>query len=149
MKDVRALLSRLHSGGRKAPTLRLEGDGCSPIVDPTPEVIAKHLGKLRAKGPSFFCLSAEDGSYIQVAGSIRSLTIELHRVTPSGIKHVVLGRTPHAQDSITIRATTGPLSVRRSERLRLRDATMLFARFASSHNPCTGYHTRDISEEIA
>ncbi|KAF0240808.1 MAG: hypothetical protein FD167_4099 [bacterium] len=47
-----------------------ERENTKPICNPSNKILAKELNKLRRHGnSSFACLTDEDGSYVQVAGS--------------------------------------------------------------------------------
>jgi hypothetical protein len=57
--------------------LVFEREGCKPVLDPTPERLRRELRRLRSNGPSSFaCLQAENGDYLQVAGSPGGMLLE-------------------------------------------------------------------------
>jgi hypothetical protein len=60
----------------------LEREGCKPIRNPTTERIRSEIRRIRSTGPSSFaCLQANNGDYIQVAGSPGGMLVEKREAT--------------------------------------------------------------------
>ena len=148
MTTMGSLIAKLRS--RKAPTIsyRLEGDAVATIVDPDGEHIADRIKTLRAGGPSFLCLVASDGSYVQVAGSSRGVTIEYHRVHAAGFSHEVMGGLRSSRRTVTIRTSGGPVVVYGHERLKHVDAVRILTEFLHGRTVPSGYQARDITGDI-
>src|SRR4051812_34895394 len=100
-------------------TLKLETESANPIQNPSFEVVERVVSAISPRSPSFFILSDNSGSYVQVAGARLRLTVEYRQVTPFGFRHFVLGRPPLAETEMSINYTGGAIRLRTSEILSL------------------------------
>ncbi|MEO8379147.1 MAG: hypothetical protein ABI779_05745 [Acidobacteriota bacterium] len=115
-------------------TLTFEIEGGKPLHNPPFELVRQLLSSINPKGPSYFVLSDETGSYLQAAGARLRMTVEHRRVTPFGLQHFVLGTDTADETEISINYSGGAIRLRRSEVLSLSRAIEIFRNFYETGN---------------
>lgn len=124
----------------------LEGEGIEqPIADPSKDIIRYELERLRSAGPSFVALIAPDGSYLQVAGNAKRMTVEARFKNAQSITHVVLGRSRTSELPTTVVASFGSIEVSTSEVWAAPEVSTLFAGFLQTGSVPSYLTQRDIT----
>ncbi len=127
-------------------SFRIEGDKQAAVDDPSVEEVEALLDTLHPKERCFFSLTdTRTGSYVQVAGARRRLTVEARQCTRTGFTHSVLGRRPRNAKGAHINCRVGPIHLVRSQVLTLDDAKRVFRQFLETGGIPPGYELEDVS----
>jgi hypothetical protein len=131
----------------------MEDDISKPIETQNPQwpYIKASLLKIDPDSKSFFVLTdSESGSYIQCAGSLDRLTIELREQNGSCLMHYVIGKgdlkSPLNITWAVIKCKVGPILVHDSEVLTISDAQNLFQTFLENREILSPYIKRNITK---
>lgn len=114
--------------------------------------IDKHISTLNGDSISFCILESPNGDYIQCAGSVDKMTIELRIYNNSSFKHYRLGyitkKKLFKNVWSTIDCKVGPIRVHDNEVLELSDALSIFKGFFIGNNLTKEYNRRNITKDF-
>ena len=128
--------------------LTFEVDGRQPQLRPSLEDVEKALNSISPRGPSYFTLTDQTGSYVQVAGARLRLTIEYRNNTRFGFRHFVLGDHDRPTKMNSINSTAGIISVQTNEILALSSAIEVFQAFFASGSVPSRFLLRETTESF-
>jgi hypothetical protein len=126
--------------------LTLEVDGRLPQARPAFEDIEKALNAISLRGPSYFTLTDETGSYVQAAGARLRLTIEYRKKHRFGFQHFVLGVPDRPTTLNSINSTAGIITVQTNEILSLTAAIEVFRVFFENGSIPSRFVLRETTE---
>jgi hypothetical protein len=129
--------------------LKLESEGTSTISSVSLDTVLEAIRGISARGPSFFTLTDEAGSYVQAAGARLRLTIEFRRNTRFGFRHYVLGKPGKAETATSINYSGGAVTLQLNEILALRDAEAVFQSFFLRGDVPPEYILRDTTDAFS
>lgn len=107
----------------------LEGEGLPPLEEPEWPAVEHALRQLSPDGRGYVILTADDGSYVQVAGSRQELTIEYRQTIGTRFRHFVLGKRADETSDAELVTSVGTISLRSNEVLTLDDALSVCRHF--------------------
>lgn len=125
----------------------LEQEGRTPVQDPTLNEVNRALAGIHPRGPSYFILSDESGSYVQAAGAHLRLTVELREATADSFRHFVVGSGPHSEKQTSIACMPGPITVFENEVLDLEKAVVVFSHFFTGSALPSSFVLRDVTDK--
>ena len=113
--------------------------------------IEESLFRMNSDSKSYVVLTdPESGSYIQCAGSVKRLSIELRIYSNQTFKHYVIGKSkfinPLSVSWATIECRVGPIRVHDSEVLTIDDACKLFSKFYAGIDTPPDYSKRNVTK---
>ena len=110
------------------------------------------LRSLDSYKKAYIVLTNIDGSYLQCAGGIDRLTIELQEINESGFKHFIIGK---GDDKSALKTTwvqidcrVGPIRVHDNEVLNLKDGMLIFRSFFQGDELPGGYKRRNVTKNF-
>ena len=124
-------------------TFTFEIEGHAPARGTAFADIEAAIGRISPRGPSFFILQDETGSYVQAAGARARLTVEFRHVTRFGFRHYVLGRRAESNGEASVNYSGGPIRVQSNEILTTRDAVAIFREFFDAGTVSNDYARRE------
>lgn len=120
------------------------GDSMPDVSEPPFAVIADSLRRISPRGPGFFSLTRDDGSYVQVAGATLRLTVEYREVRGGSFRHFVLGAEANADRTAKqINSRSGQINLLANEVLTVNDAVVVFRCFYETGRIPDSYTLRD------
>ena len=126
------------------------GDSMPDVVAPPFAIIADSLRRISPRGPGFFSLTHDDGSFMQVAGATLRLTVEYREVRGASFRHFVLGAEANADRTMKqINSRSGQINLLANEVLTVDDAVIVFRRFYETGKVPDGYTLRDDTARFA
>ncbi|HEX9997852.1 MAG TPA: hypothetical protein VGB45_11955 [Abditibacterium sp.] len=97
---------------------------------------------------SFFILSRDDESYVQVAGAKLRLIVEFRHVANNSFRHFVLGRHPSETKMVSINYSGGIIQLQKNEILQIENAIEVMFSFMQSGVIPPEYHLREITDDF-
>ena len=123
--------------------LKFEGEGAQPVADPAIEEIVAAVSRISPRGPSYFILSDDTGSYVQVAGARLRLTVEYRSNSRFGFRHFVLGREGRPETMSSVNYSGGAISLQLREILSLPAALEVLRTLFLTGDVPAAFHRRE------
>lgn len=122
------------------------------IENPDWSIIEKSLSQLDNLTISFCILEMDNGDYIQCAGGVDRLTIEIRKYAEQNFKHYRIGLLKQKKIFKNVWATidckVGPIRVHNYEVLELNDAIALYLDFFKGNVLNDKYNKRNITRDF-
>jgi hypothetical protein len=122
------------------------------IEKPDWSTIENAISQLDSSTISFCILESNNGDYIQCAGKVDRMTIEIRKYTGDSFKHYRIGNTKGKRFLKTIWTTidckVGLIRVHDYEVLQLNDAFSLFLDFYKNQEFEKSYNMRNITKDF-
>jgi hypothetical protein len=139
----------LRHSGATMPIV-FSGDSMLNVVEPPFAVIADSLRRISPRGPGFFSLTRDDGSYVQVAGATLRLTVEYRQDSNGTFRHFVLGtESILGRTRKQINSRAGQINLLANEVLTVDNAITVFRCFYETGKIPDGYTLRDDTARFA
>ena len=130
--------------------MKLEREGKAPIVDPSPERLARELRKLRTVGPSSFAiLTASSGDYLQAAGSPGGLLLEKRHASGRHFRAFQQPAVVGFADGTVLVLAMGDIKLRAGEWFKLSQVLEAFVAFARGQPEPDYLLWRDITQLLS
>lgn len=127
-------------------SLAQEGEEIS--LDVNQSDVEAALLQIHPRHRSFYILSRDDESYIQVAGAKLRLIIEFRQVENDSFRHFVLGRHSGETKMVSINYSGGIIQLQKNEILQIEDAIKIMSSFMKSGIIPPEYHPREITDDF-
>ncbi|MBX9859703.1 MAG: hypothetical protein K2Y20_08960 [Sphingomonas sp.] len=140
------MLSRFFS---KPKSMVLEGQGFSPIREPSEQQVRYSVLALKNGGSSFLSVTDELGNYIQIAGSRPWCFIEHRQIKP--LNHSRAYRdtpVPKYEDGAKIHTGAGDIELMHDEWFLLKDAAEIAVGFLKGESFPKGVNWRSLNEML-
>lgn len=134
---------------RPSSAMFLDGEGRTPIRDPSEDQVRELVLGLQIGQTSFASLTDEAGNYVQVAGSRPWCTVERRRASPlSHEKAYQVTPRPKYKDGAKLRTGAGDISLNHDEWFLLKDAAEIFVAFLRRDAFPTQVNWRSMNETL-
>ena len=143
------LFGKLFSKSPGPATMTLEGEGLSPLSNPTEDDVRQAVLGLARSGTSFVSLADETGNYVQVAGSRPWCVLERRQVAPP-LHERAFQETPSPKyaDGAKISTGVGDIIMKSDEWFLLKDAADVFVAFLNRQAPPVQIQWRSLNEML-
>jgi hypothetical protein len=118
------------------------------IENPSLEDVKAVLGHLDPILRPYVIFVSDDDNFIQCAGSLGNLAVEIRIYNLGAFKHFIVGKKNLSKVWHTINCKVGPIRVLGNEDLEIKDAIELFEYFYIKNDIPLGYNKRNVTKNF-